>query len=68
MQQASSKYETPRLELKSSWSFLAIKHCQQTKFEKVIKLTQSSIKKWSHICDHRGSAVNGIVSVLGGVS
>ena len=40
------------MELKSLQSFLAIKHCKQTKIRKVIKLAQSSIFKWSHICDH----------------
>ena len=54
MRQASCKYETPRLELKSSAKFLAIKHCQRTKFGKVISLARSSIFKWAHICAHRG--------------
>jgi hypothetical protein len=36
MQQASFKCEMPRLELKSSWSFLAIKHCQRTKRKKLL--------------------------------
>ena len=36
MQQASFKCEMPRLELKSSWSFLAIKRFQRTKSKKVI--------------------------------
>ena len=31
MRQASCKYETPQLELKSSQTFLAIKRCQRTK-------------------------------------
>jgi hypothetical protein len=44
MQQALCKYEAPRLELKSLAKFLAIKRCQRTKFGKVIKLAQSSIK------------------------
>ncbi len=44
MRQASFKCETPRLELKSSRSFLAIKRCQQTKIGKVIKLARSSKK------------------------
>jgi len=44
MQQASCKCETPRFELKSSCTFLAIKRCQRTKFGKVIKLVRSSIK------------------------
>jgi hypothetical protein len=41
MQQASFKCETPRLELKSSAKFLAIKRCQGTKSKKVIKLARS---------------------------
>ena len=42
MQQASCKCEMPRFELKRSHtSFLAIKRCHRTKFEKVIKLTWS---------------------------
>jgi hypothetical protein len=44
MRQASFKCETPRLELKSSRSFLAIKRCQWTKIGKVIKLARSSKK------------------------
>ncbi len=44
MQQASFKYETPRLELKSSRSFLAIKRCQRTKTKKVINRSGSSKK------------------------
>jgi hypothetical protein len=44
MQQALFKCETPRLELKSSQSFLAIKRCQRTKIRKVIKLARSSKK------------------------
>ena len=54
MQQALSKCETPRYKLKILRKFLAIKRCQPSTFGKVIKLTQSSIKKWSHICDHKG--------------
>ena len=41
MQQALFKCETPRLEPESSAKFLAIKRCQRTKNEKVIKLTRS---------------------------
>jgi hypothetical protein len=48
----------PWLELESSATFLAIKSCQRTKFGKVIKLARSSLKKWAHICAHRGKAVN----------
>ena len=40
-----------RLEWESSAKFLAIKRCQRTKIGKVIKLTRSSIKNWSHICN-----------------
>ena len=36
MQQASFECEMPWLELKSSWIFLAIKRCQQTKVEKLL--------------------------------
>jgi hypothetical protein len=36
MRQASFKCEMPRLELKSLWSFLAIKRCRGTKSKKVI--------------------------------
>jgi len=43
-QQASFKSETPRLELKSWRTFLAIKCCQQTKIRKVIKLAWCSKK------------------------
>ena len=39
------KYETAQLELKSSWTFLAINNCQRTKIRKVVKLAQSSFKK-----------------------
>ncbi len=44
MRQVLFKCETPRLELKSSRSFLAIKRCQRTKIGKVIKLARSSKK------------------------
>ena len=38
-------------------TFLAIKHCQQTKFGKVIQLAQRSLKSWGHIfCARRGKA------------
>jgi hypothetical protein len=43
MQQASCKCETPWFKRKSSLTFLAIKHCQQTKFGKVIKLTKKMV-------------------------
>jgi hypothetical protein len=51
----------PRLELESSATFLAIKRCQRTKFGKVIKLAQSSIKIWAHICAHHQSL--GLISI-----
>ncbi len=49
MRQASFKCEAPRLELKSSRSFLAIKLCQRTKSKKVINRSRSSLKSWAHI-------------------
>ena len=58
MQQASCKYETPRLELKSSQTFLAIKRCEGTKFGEVIKQSRSLIYKLGHICATRGVPVN----------
>jgi hypothetical protein len=45
------------LELKSSRSFLAIKHCQWTKSKKVIKLARSSFIIVAHICPNRGIPV-----------
>jgi hypothetical protein len=51
-----------RLELESSAKFLAIKRCQWTKFGKVIKLAQSSIKKWVHVCAHHQSP--GLISMM----
>ena len=39
----------PGLELKSWRTFLAIKRCQRTKIQKVIKLARSSNKKWLQI-------------------
>ncbi len=44
MRQASFKCETPRLELTSSRSFLAIKRFQRTKTKKVINRSRSSKK------------------------
>jgi hypothetical protein len=58
MPQAVENCETAQLELESSAKFLAIKHCQQTKVGKVINLSRSSFKKWSHICNHRDYLVN----------
>jgi hypothetical protein len=60
MQRALFKCETPRLELKSSRSFLAIKHCQcqGTKSKKDIKLARSSLIKVAQICANRGIPVN----------
>jgi hypothetical protein len=49
MLQASFKCEMPRLELKSWQTSLAIKCCQRTKIQKVIKLARSSNKKWLQI-------------------
>jgi hypothetical protein len=58
MQQALFKCEMPQLELKSLWSFLAIKRCQGTKSKKVIKLARSSLIKVAHvICANRGISV-----------
>jgi hypothetical protein len=50
MQRASFKCEMPRLKLKSSQTFLAIKRCERTKIGKVIKQSRSSKLKWAHIC------------------
>jgi hypothetical protein len=58
MPQAVENCETAQLELENSDTFLAIKHCQQTKVRKVINLSQSSFKKWLHICNHRDYLVN----------
>ena len=60
MQQASCKYEPPRLELEGSATFLAIKHCQRTKSKIVIKQSRSSNYKPAHICATSGKAVNEI--------
>ena len=54
---ASFKCEMPRLELKSLWSFLAIKCCQGTK-SKVFKQARCSLIKVAHICANRGIPVN----------
>jgi hypothetical protein len=54
MWQASCKCEMPRLELKSSQTFLAIKRCEGTKIRNVIKQSRSSIYKLAHICTTRG--------------
>jgi hypothetical protein len=40
----------PQLELKSLWTFLAIKHCQRTKNRKVIKQSRSLLKMMAHMC------------------
>ena len=45
-------------ELESSATFLAIKRCLWTNIWKVIKLAQSVLKSWAHICARRGKAVN----------
>ena len=60
MWQVSFKCKTPQLELKSSRSFLAIKHCQRTKSKIVIKRSRSSNYKLAHICATSGKAVNEI--------
>jgi hypothetical protein len=52
MRQALFKCEMPRLKLKSSRSFLAIKRWQRTKSKKVIKHLRSSKSRWAHICTH----------------
>jgi len=57
MQQALSKYETPRLELKSLGMFLAIKRCERTKIQKVINLAQSLSNKVVQMCTIRDKAV-----------
>ena len=38
------------MELKSSWTFLSIKHSQGTKSKNVFKQSRSSFKKLVHIC------------------
>jgi hypothetical protein len=50
----------PRLSLKSSATFLAIKRCEGTKIGKVIKQSRSSIYKLAHICATSGKAVNSL--------
>jgi hypothetical protein len=49
MQQVSFKCKKPRLKLKSSRTFLAIKRCERTKIGKVNKQSRSSIFKLAHI-------------------
>jgi hypothetical protein len=63
MQQALFKCETPRLKLKSSRSFLAIKHWQRTKSKKVIKHLRSSKLRWAHICAHSRIPVNSLPAI-----
>ena len=53
MRQALFKCETPRLELKSLQSFLAIIRFQGTKSKKVSKLARSFLIKVAHICANR---------------
>ena len=48
------KCEIPQLELKSLWTFLAIKRYQRTKFQKDIKLAWRLSKKLAHICATSG--------------
>jgi hypothetical protein len=64
MQQASFKYETPRLKLKSSQTFLAIKRCEGTKIGKVIKQSRSSKLMWAHICAHSCIPVNSFDAII----
>jgi hypothetical protein len=49
MRQASFTRKMPRLELKRSQTFLAIKCCQGTKSKNIIKRSRSSLKKLAHI-------------------
>jgi hypothetical protein len=58
MRQALFECETPRLKLKSSRSFLAIKRWQRTKSKKVIKHLRSSKLRWCHIWHHSCIPVN----------
>jgi hypothetical protein len=58
MRQALFKCETPRLKLKSSRTFLAIKRWEGTKIGKVIKHLRSSKLRWAHICAHSCIPVN----------
>ena len=46
MGQASYKCEMPRLELKSSRSFLAIKRCEGTKLEKLLSDHETQFISW----------------------
>ena len=48
----------PRLKLKSSRTFLAIKRCEGTKVGKVIKQSRCSKLRWAHICAHSCIPVN----------
>jgi putative IMPACT (imprinted ancient) family translation regulator len=63
MRQALFKCETPRLKLKSSRSFLAIKRLQWTKSKKVIKHLRSSKLRWAHICTHSRIPVNSLPAI-----
>jgi hypothetical protein len=60
----------PRLELKSSQTFICIKRCEWTKSQKVIKRSQISLKKVAHMCattvDHgpRGISTTGAYAPL----
>ena len=49
MQQASCKCEASRLELESSATFLAIKHCQRTNLEKLLSSHAAGQKNHSVI-------------------
>ena len=57
MWQALFKCEMPRLKLKSSRTYLAIKRCERTKIGKVIKRSRSKLL-WAHICAHSRIPVN----------
>ena len=52
MRQALFKCKTPRLKLKSSRRFLAIKRWEGTKIGKVIKQSRSSKLRWAYIWAH----------------
>ena len=45
------------MELKSSATFSAIDGLQWTNMGEVINLAQNLLKRWTHVCVHRGKAV-----------
>jgi hypothetical protein len=53
----------PRLELKSSQTFLAIKHCEWIKIGNVFKQSRSSIYELAHVCATSGKAVNSLTPI-----